>query len=151
MCLPTRAPCAALDAQEGCGALNPCGLAFQKEAELEVAEGRPVVELHPAAPDVVLPSEALQDPAPVLEGLKVTLGGRECQQGTGVEAGVGAPEEARAWLKGRVDGGGARGWDEAWLGPLSGSWEKGAPISKWVQDSWLSWKEECHISSELKT
>nr|XP_036847775.1 mitochondrial proton/calcium exchanger protein isoform X2 [Manis javanica] len=40
------------------------------EAELEVAEGRPVVELHPAAPDVVLPSEALQDPAPVLEGLK---------------------------------------------------------------------------------
>ncbi|KAK2489928.1 hypothetical protein MC885_021418, partial [Smutsia gigantea] len=57
-------------AQEGCGALNPCSLAFQKEAELEVAEGRPVVELHPAAPDIVLPSEALQDPAPVLEGLK---------------------------------------------------------------------------------
>lgn len=41
-----------------------------KEAELEAAEGRPVVELQPAAPDVVLPSEALQDPAPVLEGLK---------------------------------------------------------------------------------
>uniref|UniRef100_A0A8C3YSL2 Mitochondrial proton/calcium exchanger protein n=1 Tax=Catagonus wagneri TaxID=51154 RepID=A0A8C3YSL2_9CETA len=45
-----------------------------KEAEPEVvaeaAPGRPAAERQPEAPDVVLPTEALRDAAPVLEGLK---------------------------------------------------------------------------------
>ncbi|XP_008567382.1 PREDICTED: LETM1 and EF-hand domain-containing protein 1, mitochondrial [Galeopterus variegatus] len=44
-----------------------------KDIELErteVAPGRPVAELQPEVPDVILPSEALKDTAPVLEGLK---------------------------------------------------------------------------------
>ncbi|XP_070118947.1 mitochondrial proton/calcium exchanger protein isoform X4 [Equus przewalskii] len=44
------------------------------EVELEVvaeaAPGRPVAELQPEVPDMILPSEALKDTAPVLEGLK---------------------------------------------------------------------------------
>ncbi|XP_031294759.1 mitochondrial proton/calcium exchanger protein isoform X4 [Camelus dromedarius] len=45
-----------------------------KEAEPEVmaeaASGRPGAELQPEVPDVILPSEALKDTAPILEGLK---------------------------------------------------------------------------------
>ncbi|XP_062963613.1 mitochondrial proton/calcium exchanger protein [Cynocephalus volans] len=44
-----------------------------KDIELErteVAPGRPVAELQPEVPDAILPSEALKDTAPVLEGLK---------------------------------------------------------------------------------
>lgn len=35
------------------------------------APGRPVVEPKPEVPDVILPTEALKDTAPVLEGVKV--------------------------------------------------------------------------------
>ncbi|XP_045690384.1 mitochondrial proton/calcium exchanger protein isoform X1 [Phyllostomus hastatus] len=45
----------------------------KKEAAPQVAEavpGRPVAELQPEAPDVVLPSEALKDTAPVLQGVQ---------------------------------------------------------------------------------
>ncbi|KAM4854805.1 mitochondrial proton/calcium exchanger protein isoform 2-T2 [Thomomys bottae] len=45
-----------------------------KDIEPEVAEaaapGKPVVEVQPAVPDIILPSEVLKDTAPVLEGLK---------------------------------------------------------------------------------
>jgi LETM1 and EF-hand domain-containing protein 1 len=45
-----------------------------KDVELEVmgaaAPERPVAELKPEVPDVILPEEALKDTAPVLEGLK---------------------------------------------------------------------------------
>ncbi|KAM8802722.1 mitochondrial proton/calcium exchanger protein isoform 2-T2 [Rhynchonycteris naso] len=37
---------------------------------VEAAPGRPVAELQPEVPDVVLPSEVLKDTAPVLEGVK---------------------------------------------------------------------------------
>ncbi|XP_066089034.1 mitochondrial proton/calcium exchanger protein isoform X2 [Saccopteryx bilineata] len=37
---------------------------------VEAAPGRPVAELQPEVPDVILPSEVLKDTAPVLEGLK---------------------------------------------------------------------------------
>jgi hypothetical protein len=36
------------------------------------APERPVAELKPEVPDVILPEEALKDTAPVLEGLKVS-------------------------------------------------------------------------------
>lgn len=60
---------------------------FQKEVPPEMAEaapGRPVAELRPEVAGVALPSEALKDTAPVLEGLKVTsthvrLGGSSCR------------------------------------------------------------------------
>lgn len=39
----------------------------------EAAPGRPAAELQPEVPEVTLPSEALKDTAPVLEGLKVTV------------------------------------------------------------------------------
>lgn len=38
----------------------------------EAVPGRPVAELQPEVSEVTLPSEALKDPAPVLEGSKVT-------------------------------------------------------------------------------
>ncbi|MBZ3883223.1 LETM1 and EF-hand domain-containing protein 1, mitochondrial [Sciurus carolinensis] len=44
-----------------------------KDIELEgveAAAGRPVVEPKPEVPDIILPSEALKDTAPVLEGVK---------------------------------------------------------------------------------
>lgn len=47
----------------------------QKEAAPKVVEavpGRPEAELQPEAPDVVLPSEALKDTAPVLQGVQVS-------------------------------------------------------------------------------
>lgn len=51
-------------------------LTFQKDIRPEVAEatvpGRPGPKLQPEVPDVILPSEALKDTAPVLEGLKVS-------------------------------------------------------------------------------
>lgn len=43
-----------------------------------------MAELQPEVPDMILPSEALKDTAPVLEGLKVTAaaharpGGKQC-------------------------------------------------------------------------
>lgn len=42
----------------------------------EAAPGRPAAELQPEVPEVTLPSEALKDAAPVLEGLKVTVRAR---------------------------------------------------------------------------
>lgn len=48
---------------------------FQKEVApeaVEAAPGRPVAELQPEVVDATLPSEALKDTAPVLEGVKVT-------------------------------------------------------------------------------
>lgn len=53
----------------------------------EAAPGRPAAELQPRVPEATLPSEALKDTAPVLEGLKVTvhagLEGRPCWSPTG--------------------------------------------------------------------
>lgn len=52
----------------------------------EAAPGRSVAKLQPEVPEVTLPSEALQDTAPVLEGLKVTVHARQsrgCQSLTG--------------------------------------------------------------------
>ncbi|XP_058402526.1 mitochondrial proton/calcium exchanger protein isoform X2 [Diceros bicornis minor] len=42
----------------------------EPEVVAEAAPGRPVAKLQPEVPDVILPSEALKDTAPVLEGLK---------------------------------------------------------------------------------
>lgn len=51
-------------------------LTFQKDIQPEVAEAtipvKPGAKLQPEVPDVILPSEALKDTAPVLEGLKVS-------------------------------------------------------------------------------
>ena len=75
---------------------------FQKEAAPTVAEaapGRPVTELQQEVPDVVLPSEALKDTAPILQGVQVSgararPGGsrhRAEQQGEGRLPVTGAP------------------------------------------------------------
>lgn len=62
--------------QAGCGVAggaDPSWPSFQKEVLPEVAEaapGRPVAELRPEVAGAALPSEALKDTAPVLEGLK---------------------------------------------------------------------------------
>ncbi|XP_014644312.1 PREDICTED: LETM1 and EF-hand domain-containing protein 1, mitochondrial isoform X2 [Ceratotherium simum simum] len=42
----------------------------EPEVVAEAAPGRPAAKLQPEVPDVILPSEALKDTAPVLEGLK---------------------------------------------------------------------------------
>ncbi|XP_034861354.1 mitochondrial proton/calcium exchanger protein isoform X2 [Mirounga leonina] len=42
----------------------------EPEVAAEAAPGRPATELQPEVPEVTLPSEALKDTAPVLEGLK---------------------------------------------------------------------------------
>lgn len=42
----------------------------------ETAPGRPVAELQPEVSEATLPSEALKDPAPVLEASKVTAHAR---------------------------------------------------------------------------
>ncbi|XP_064344881.1 mitochondrial proton/calcium exchanger protein isoform X2 [Camelus dromedarius] len=42
----------------------------EPEVMAEAASGRPGAELQPEVPDVILPSEALKDTAPILEGLK---------------------------------------------------------------------------------
>ncbi|XP_073747412.1 mitochondrial proton/calcium exchanger protein isoform X2 [Callorhinus ursinus] len=42
----------------------------EPEVAAEAAAGRPAAELQPKVPEVTLPSEALKDTAPVLEGLK---------------------------------------------------------------------------------
>ncbi|XP_048219950.1 mitochondrial proton/calcium exchanger protein isoform X2 [Perognathus longimembris pacificus] len=43
---------------------------MEPEVTEAAAPGKPVVEVQPAVPDVILPSEVLKDTAPVLEGLK---------------------------------------------------------------------------------
>ena len=85
----------------------------------EGAPGRLVAEPQPEKPDVTLPSEALTDSAPVLEGLKVTVPAwrERCWSRAGGPAGPpagrGLPRKrgrkATAWLlRVAVDGRGAR-------------------------------------------
>lgn len=52
----------------------------------EAVPGRPVAELQPEVSEVTLPSEALKDPAPVLEGSKVTAHAPPPLPPPGVEA-----------------------------------------------------------------
>ena len=61
----------------------------------EAVPGRPVAELQPEVSEVTLPSEALKDPAPVLEGSKVTAHAPPPLPPPGVEAVL---ELNRSWL-----------------------------------------------------
>ncbi|XP_032712289.1 mitochondrial proton/calcium exchanger protein isoform X2 [Lontra canadensis] len=49
---------------------RPDAAEVEPEVAAEAAPGRPAAELQPGVPEVTLPSEALKDMAPVLEGLK---------------------------------------------------------------------------------
>ncbi|XP_047574591.1 mitochondrial proton/calcium exchanger protein isoform X2 [Lutra lutra] len=49
---------------------RPDAAEVEPEVAAEASPGRPVAELQPGVPEVTLPSEALKDTAPVLEGLK---------------------------------------------------------------------------------
>ncbi|XP_045737585.1 mitochondrial proton/calcium exchanger protein isoform X3 [Mirounga angustirostris] len=50
--------------------LSEAAKEVEPEVAAEAAPGRPATELQPEVPEVTLPSEALKDTAPVLEGLK---------------------------------------------------------------------------------
>jgi len=50
--------------------LSEAAKEVEPEVAAEAAPGRPAAELQPEVPEVTLPSEALKDTAPVLEGLK---------------------------------------------------------------------------------